>query len=72
MCMSPVLRKMIKKNPNWKNADEIELDFHKFEVRTVKIFLDGLYGCGSEDADIEDLVKLVALVDGYGSDKDRD
>ena len=72
MCMSPVLRKMVKRKPNWKTADEIELDFQKFELRIVKIFLDGLYGCGSEDADIEDLVKLVALVDGYGSDKERD
>ena len=58
--------------PDWKTAEQIELDFTKFEMRTVKIFLDGLYGCGSEDADIEDLVKLVALVDGYGSDKERD
>ena len=72
MCMSPVLRKMIKRKPNWKTADEIVLDFQKFEMRIVKIFLDGLYGCGSEDAGIEDLVKLLALVDGYGSDKGRD
>ena len=41
-------------------------------MRTVKIFLDGLYGCGTEDADSEDLVKLVALVDEHGSDKERD
>ena len=71
-CMSPVLRMMIRKKPNWKTAEEIELAFKKFEMRTVKIFLDGLYGCGTEDADIEDLLKLVRLVDEHGSEKERD
>ena len=70
ICFSPVLRMMIRKKPNWETAEEIELDFEKFEIRTVKIFLDGLYGCGSEDCDTEDLIKLVALVDEYGSDKE--
>ena len=70
-CLSPVLHAFISKKPNWKTAKEIEVDFTKFEMRTVKIFLDGLYGCGSEDAGTEDLIKLVALVDGYGSDKER-
>ena len=63
---------MIRNKPNWKTAEEIELDFKKYEMRTVKIFLDGLYGCGTEDADIEDLVKLVALVDEHGSEKEQD
>ena len=71
-CTSPVLRMMIRNKPNWNTAKVIELDFKKYEMRTVKIFLDGLYGCGTEDADIEDLVKLVRLVDGHGSDKERD
>ena len=56
---------MIRNTPDWRIAEEIELDFKKFEIRIVKIFLDGLYGCGMEDADMEDLVKLVALVDEY-------
>ena len=56
----------------YRIAEEIELDFKRFEIRIVKIFLDGLYGCGMEDADMEDLVKLVALVDEYGSDKEWD
>ena len=72
MCMSPVLLEFIKKKPNWKTAEEIELDFKNFETRTVKIFLDALYGCGSEDCDTEDLIKLLALVDEHGSDKEGD
>ena len=72
MFMSPVLYEFIQKKPNWKTADEIELDFKMFEMRTVKIFLDGLYGCGTEDADTEDLIKLVALVNEHGSTKDGD
>ena len=71
-CTSPVLRMMIRKTPNWKDAQEIEINFKLFEIRTVKIFLDGLYGCGTEEADMEDLLKLVALVDGYGTEKGRD
>jgi len=67
MCMSPVLRMKIRNKPNWKTAETIELDFKKHEVRTVKIFLDALYGCGEEDLDTEDLVKLVRLVDEHGS-----
>ena len=63
---------LVRKTPNWETADEIELDFKKFEIRTVKIFLDAIYGCGSEDANTEDLVKLVALVDQNGSQKERD
>ena len=50
----------------------IELDFSRFEKRTVKIFLDGLYGCETEEVDIEDLLKLLRLVDQHGTDKDRD
>ena len=71
-CMSPVLRMKIRNKPNWETAETIELDFKKHEVRTVKIFLDALYGCGEEDLDTEDLVKLVRLVDEHGSQKERD
>ena len=71
-CMSPVLRAFIKKKPNWETGETIELEFKKYEMRTVKIFLDGLYGCGTEDADTEDLVKLVRLVDEHGPEKERD
>ena len=72
MCMSPVLLMKIRNKPDWETAETIELDFKKHEVRTVKIFLDALYGCGTEDANTEDLVKLVRLVDAEGSDKERD
>ena len=71
-CLSSVLRMMIRHKPNWKTAEEIELDFKKYEMRTVKIFLDGLYGCRTEDVDTEDLIKLVAFVHQHGSDEERD
>ncbi len=82
MCMSPVLRMMIRKKPNWNTGKTkvrkgtifgtIELDFKKYDMRTAKIFLDAIYGCETKDLDYEDLVKLVALVDQYGSDEERD
>ena len=72
MCKSAVLRAFILKKSNCQTADVIELDFTKFEKRTVKIFLDGLYGIGTEDVDTEDLLKLLRLADQHGTDKDRD
>ena len=72
MSMSWVLRKKILDTPNWRTAEVIQLDFTIYEMRTVKIFVDALYGCETEDADTEDLLKLLGLVDAEGSHEERD
>ena len=56
----------------WGTADVIELDFNVYEMRTVKILVDGLYGCDTEDVNVEDLLKLLALVHAEGSHEERD
>ena len=63
---------MIRNTPNWQTAQEITLNFKKFEMRIVKLFLDALYNCGTEDVDLEDMVKLLALVNEHGSDEEQD
>ena len=72
MSTCAVLRFFIEKKPNWKSADVIELDFTIFEMRTVKIFVDSLYGLETENVYIEDLLKLLRLVHQHGTEKDRD
>jgi len=69
MNMSWFLRRRImgRMSPNWTTAEVIELDFNKYERRTVKIFVDGLYGCDTEGVNVEDLLKLLALVHAEGS-----
>ena len=47
-------------------------NFEPCERRTVKIFVDGFYGCDTEDVNVEDLLKLLALVHAEGSHEERD
>ena len=71
MTTCEVLPAFIQKKPN-SCCEDFELDFTNFEKRTVKIFIDELYGCSTEDLGTEDLLKLLRLVDQHGSNKERD
>ena len=72
MVTCKVLAKFIQKRPNWKTATEIELPFQMYEKRTLKIFLDRLYGLEPVNLDIEDFIKLLLLVDEIGTDEETD
>ena len=66
------IRRFIQMKPNWKTEAEIVLNFPKFERRTMKIFVDILYGCGPEALETQDLLKLILLVNAHGPNKLRD
>merc|ERR1712130_529671 len=53
-------------DPGYTPGDVIELDYRRFEKKTMKHFVDALYDCIAQPIPIQELIKLVQLVSKMG------
>jgi len=54
------------RDPGYTGGDEIELDYRRFEKKTMKYLIDALYECNAEPIPIPELLKLVQVVSKMG------
>ena len=53
-------------DPTYTGGDEIELDYRRFERKTMKYLVDALYECNAQSIPIPELLKLVQVVSKMG------
>ena len=49
------------RDPGYKGGDEIELDYRRFEKRTMQYLVGALYQCNDQAIPIPELLKLVQV-----------
>ena len=54
------------RDPVYKGGDEIELDYRRFEKKTMTFLVDALYECNAQPIPIPELLKLVQVVSKLG------
>ena len=52
--------------PAYTGGDAIELDYRRFEKKTMKYLIDALYECNDQPIPIPELLKLVQVVSKMG------
>ena len=53
-------------DPGFTGGEEIELDYRRFEKKTMKYLIDALYDCNAQSIPIPELLKLVQVVSKMG------
>ena len=55
-----------QREPGYLLGDEIELDYRRFDKKTIKHFVDAVYDCNVQPLPISELLKLLQLVTKMG------